>query len=66
MKNPKAQPKRKTQPKRTPTPRAKPSRRATNLGSYAPAFIRLPPSSKPLAECVPINHPRGKDGGWGH
>ena len=31
-----------------------------------PAYHRLPPG-RPLAECQPINHPRGKDGcTWGH
>jgi hypothetical protein len=29
-----------------------------------PAF-RLFPPGRPLAECQPLNHPRGCDGGWG-
>jgi hypothetical protein len=29
-----------------------------------PAF-RLLPVGRPLAECKPLNHPRGKDGGSG-
>jgi len=64
MKSPKAQPKRKPQPK-TAVARNR-SVRVTNLGSVAPAYVRLPPHPTPLAECVSINHPRGKDGGWGH
>ena len=64
MKSPKAQPKRKPQPK-TVTARNK-SVRVTNLGGVAPAYVRLPPHPTPLGECVPLNHPRGKDGGWGH
>lgn len=64
MKNPKAQPKRKPRAKRA-TPRAVPSTRETNLGGVNPAFIRLPSHSTHLGECLPINHPRGKEGGWG-
>lgn len=30
---------------------------------YHPAYRRFPPG-RPLAECKPIDHPRGKDGGW--
>lgn len=65
MKSPKIQPKLKKKANRVLVARAK-STRATNLGSYAAAYIRLPPPPKPLIECPPINHPRGKDGAWGH
>ncbi len=65
MRSPKAQPKRKTKAK-TPHARAVPSIRSTNLGGFAPAYIRLPSHPVPFADCPPINHPRGKDGGWGH
>ena len=66
MRSPKPQPKSKSKTKTASTPRAIPSVRHTNLGGCHPAFIRIPPLPRPVIEYLPINHPRGKDGGWGH
>jgi len=63
MKSPKPQPKSKRKPAAPKPP--KEGTWGRNFG-VNPAFIRLPPHPKPMIECPPINHPRGKDGGWGH
>jgi hypothetical protein len=63
VKSPKPQPKRKTSAPKKKT-EAKATKKASDFG-VNPAYIRLPPHPKPMIECPPLNHPRGKDGGWG-
>lgn len=61
VKSPKPQPKHKIK-----APAAPRKESTVDLaGQVAPAFKRIPPHPKPFMECPPLNHPRGKDGGWG-
>lgn len=50
------------------TPKASPKKKSDNArdhDDYHPVYRRLP-AGRPLAKSIPLCHPRGKDGGWGH